>query len=178
MDWDEILHTIASLDGACTYYDTPSTGLKHLMNKYLNPTTRVWTQIMFSRLMPNRHTHSITRERCILLYYLITQRNVNLRQLIKDQMMTIPSSNYSLPYPSLITALALRMGVVVDPTKRMIDRGLKITNVNLSVTLNRVTRRTRRTRKTRRCTRTSTTTPTTSQRHYIPTFMASALGSN
>ena len=95
--------------------------------------------------MPNTPTNSITKERSILLYCLITQRKVNLGQLIKDQMMTIPNSNYSLPYPSLITILALQAGVVIDATERMTDRGSKITDVSLSVTLNRVTRRTRRT---------------------------------
>ena len=100
---------------------------------------------MFSYLMLNRHTHSITRERCHLLYCLITQWEVNLGQLIKDQMMTILSRNYSLTYPSLITTLALHVGVVVDPVKCMMDRGLKISDVNLSMTFNRATRRTRRT---------------------------------
>ena len=146
VDWDEILQIIALPNAEWTYYKTPSIGPKNLVNKYLNPAARVWAQIMFSRLMPSRHTHSITRERCLLLYCLITQREVNLGQLIKDQMMTIPSSNYSLPYPSLITALALQAGVLVDPAERMTDRGPKISDESLSVTLNRATRRTRRTR--------------------------------
>ena len=114
VDWDEILQIIALPNGEWTYYETLSTRPKHLLNKYLNLAARVWAQIMFSRLMPSRHTHSITRKRCLLLYCLITQKEVNLGQLIKDQMMTIPSSNYSLPYSSLITILALQVGVVVD----------------------------------------------------------------
>ena len=118
--------------------------------KYLNPVARMWAQIMLSHLMPSRHTHSITRERCLLLYCLITQMEVNLRQLIKDQMMTILSSNYSLPYPSVITALTLQAGVVVDPAERMTDRGPKFSDESLFVTLNRVTRRTRRTQQAER----------------------------
>ena len=77
VDWDKILHIIAGPNVEWTYYETPSTGPKHLVNKFLNPTARGWPQIMFSCLMPSRHTHSIARERCLLLYCLITQREVN-----------------------------------------------------------------------------------------------------
>ena len=79
-----ILRTICLPNDKKTYYENPSIELKHLMNKYLNSTAKVWAQIMFSCLVPNRHIHFITRERCLLLYCLITQREVNLGQLIKD----------------------------------------------------------------------------------------------
>ena len=55
--------------------------------------------------------------------------------------MTTLTSNYSLTFPSLINALALQAGVVVDPIERMIDRGPKISDVSFSMILNRATRR-------------------------------------
>src|SRR5215470_8597374 len=69
--------------------------------------------------MPVTHTSDISRDRCILLYCLLTGRTINLGHMIYNHMLRLVNDKYKLGFPSLITELARHRGIVIGEQEFM-----------------------------------------------------------
>ena len=120
VNWDKVLDTIGYPSRHWIYHTQLSTKPRHLENIFLNRDTRIWLQVVISRLRPMAQAHSITLDCCILLHYLVMGQDINLGKALHHHMQHVASSSVALAFPSTIIAMALQAGVLVDDDEEMV----------------------------------------------------------
>ncbi|MFQ6658159.1 hypothetical protein Gotur_027545 [Gossypium turneri] len=80
--------------------------------EYLKPVAKVWFYFVRYSFMPISHSSTISMERILLLYAILTEKSINVGKIILKEIHDYDKKKVGSAYfPSLITSLCLRARV-------------------------------------------------------------------
>jgi hypothetical protein len=89
------------------------TGSRTLMQRDLTPEANMWFGFFKARITPTSHTTAIPAERILFLYAFLTGMPIDLGRVLRDHITACFQRPRSLWFPSLITDLCSRAGVIL-----------------------------------------------------------------
>ena len=88
---------------------------RKLLRKDLTTLAQTWSVLSYSNLATTSHMSDLNMDRARLVYGLVIKMDMDLGSLISGQISQMAQSNSSqLGFPSLITALCVAQGVILD----------------------------------------------------------------
>ncbi|MFQ6663377.1 hypothetical protein Gotur_030928, partial [Gossypium turneri] len=107
--------------------------------EYLKPIAKVWFYFVHFNFMPISHSSTISMERMLLLYAILTENSINVGKLIFKEIQDCAKKKAgSVYFPSLITSLCLKACVKTQANlKGQYVQGC-ITNYDLEILVERV----------------------------------------
>ncbi|PON62892.1 hypothetical protein PanWU01x14_135680 [Parasponia andersonii] len=98
-----VLETVA-IAGA--EWNVSSQGAYTCLRSSLNPPAKVWYHFLKSRLLPTTHGKTVSKERVLLLYSMLTGKSINVGQIIHREICAYAArKSGALFFPSLITRM-------------------------------------------------------------------------
>ncbi|MFQ6667292.1 hypothetical protein Gotur_033364 [Gossypium turneri] len=80
--------------------------------EYLKPVAKVWFYFVRYTFMPISHSSTISMERMLLLYAILTEKSINVGKIILEEIHDCSKKKAGSAYfPSLITSLCLKARV-------------------------------------------------------------------
>ncbi|EOX94212.1 Uncharacterized protein TCM_003712 [Theobroma cacao] len=80
---------------------------------------KLWYHFLVAQLLLVKHLNDVTRDKAILLHAIIFRMSINVGQVMFNNIVQAAHSPHdALWYPSLITALCKKMGVIRDKMKK------------------------------------------------------------
>jgi len=85
----------------------------------LKPIAKIWYHFIRTRLIPNSHIETVSKERLVLLFFILEGREINVGKLIQKEILACAFKHKGyLFFPSLVTNLCLRSGLMYRPLMR------------------------------------------------------------
>ncbi|KAH1083000.1 hypothetical protein J1N35_022761 [Gossypium stocksii] len=117
----EILKELIVPGSKCS---TSKQGIHMSQREYLTPLAKVWFYFIRFSLMPSSHGTTISLERMVLLYSILTAKTIDVGKIIQRKMRNCAVKHSGLAYfPFTITILCLKVKIVANVKKTGYSQG-------------------------------------------------------
>ena len=119
VDLKEIVNTICKPGTQWKMSNREATSVK---TSTLTNEAKIWHYVVGARFMPSSHLSDVTRDRAILIYCIISEKTINVGSVMYASILhSIKGVAVNLYFPSLITALCGKAGVIWGPSEEAIQ---------------------------------------------------------
>ncbi|MFQ6657922.1 hypothetical protein Gotur_027406, partial [Gossypium turneri] len=112
INWDFIQQVLNVVTNPGSQWIIRKYGSHSCQREYLKPVTKVCFYFVRYNFMPISHSSTISMERMLLLYAILTEKSINVGKIILKEIHDYAKKKVGSAYfPSLITSLCLRARV-------------------------------------------------------------------
>ncbi|MFQ6648171.1 hypothetical protein Gotur_021200 [Gossypium turneri] len=112
INWDFLQHVLDVVTNPGSQWILRKYGSHSCQREYLKPVAKVWFYFFCYSFMPISHSSTISMERMLLLYAILTEKSINVGKIILKEILDCAKKKVgSVYFPSLITSLCLRARV-------------------------------------------------------------------
>ncbi|MFQ6665344.1 hypothetical protein Gotur_032111, partial [Gossypium turneri] len=112
INWDFLQQVLDVVTNPGSQWIIRKNGSHSYRREYLKPVAKVWFSFVRYSFMPISHSSTISMERMLLLYGILTEKSINVGKIILKEIHDCAKKKAGSAYfPSLITSLCLRARV-------------------------------------------------------------------
>ncbi|MFQ6640750.1 hypothetical protein Gotur_015268 [Gossypium turneri] len=112
INWDFLQQVLDAVINLGSQWIIRKYGSHSCRRAYLKPVAKVWFYFVRYSFMPISHSSTISMERMLLLYAILTEKSINVGKIILKEIHNCAKKKAGSAYfPSLITSLCLRSRV-------------------------------------------------------------------
>ncbi|TYH88163.1 hypothetical protein ES332_D01G168900v1 [Gossypium tomentosum] len=109
MNWDFLQQVLDVVTNSGSQWIIRKYGSHSCRREYLKPIANVWFYFVQYSFMPISHSYTISMERMLLLYAILTEKSINVGKIILKEIHNCAKKKAgSVYFPSLITSLCLK----------------------------------------------------------------------
>ncbi|MFQ6629083.1 hypothetical protein Gotur_006777 [Gossypium turneri] len=112
INWDFLQQVLNVVTNPGSQWIISKYGSHSCRREYLKPVAKVWFYFVHYTFIPISHSSTISMERMLLLYAILTEKSINVGKIILKKIHDCAKKKAGSAYfPSLITSLCLRARV-------------------------------------------------------------------
>ncbi|MFQ6651622.1 hypothetical protein Gotur_023876, partial [Gossypium turneri] len=112
INWDFLQQVFDVVTNPRSQWIIRKYGSHSCRREYLKPVAKVWFYFVHYSFMPISHSSTISMERMLLLYAILTKKSINVGKIILKEIHDCAKKKAGSAYfPSIITSLCLRTRV-------------------------------------------------------------------